>query len=69
MLTVPSTAALFAGNGPASGNPDDYTHGPEMLLTGRQAILPSSKSSYTAAVYAAIRVSAVLSFSRVILSL
>lgn len=37
LLTVPSTAALFAGNGPASGNPDDYTHGPEMLLTGRQA--------------------------------
>ena len=26
LLTVPSTAALFAGNGPASGNPDDYTH-------------------------------------------
>ena len=37
LLTVPSTAALFAGDGPASGNPDDYTHGPEMPLTGRQA--------------------------------
>ncbi len=36
LLTVPSTAALFAGNGPDLES-DDYTHGPEMLLTGRQA--------------------------------
>lgn len=37
LLTVPSNAALFAGDDPASGNPDDYTNGPEMPLTGRQA--------------------------------
>lgn len=37
LMSVPRTAALFAGDSPVSGNPDDYTNGLQTALTGRQA--------------------------------